>query len=820
VKRLFRRLIRIGLYADTPDDLLDEIKAINSIKFQGVIIVWLTGLATMFVLPHHALFLSAVMVMHLLAATFVLYANHRKAYGPAKWLFVMDPAFLVLTLIAYFGDGTNFQYILLICFLMYIYLFRRRSAQSFNSLTLFFIVSVTGVSVVYFGNIAVVELEPFELEVFRVSAFAFSAVLSSMMGVVLQRSARRRMEKTRETLKVTERDATILQTISDNMDEAIFKSNIQQGLQFVNEAFVRMYGYDSKQEIMAIAPVNLYESKSERDALLARIEKHGRVTNMLLRYRRKDGSTFWGRLSCAKVEEEGGEKFLVGTIADVTYQQEQTDLLQESETQLREAQRLAKVGNWRAYPDRKIVDWSGECASIHGFLPTHFEDAFERWATQFKDIDLQGIDAGIDRAERMNLSFEFGSWYHCPDGEEKFLYYICQQRDDEGERAWYGTVQDRTQLKRQELELSATREFYQSVFDNIPVEAELIDEDGRYYYISKNAIGDDEARSFMIGKTNADYAEYRNLPSEFAVVRDDRIREALSGDLTIRWEEKMQTRDGRDTYHIRNLVPIRLREGQVEKKFLIGYSFDINDIKRAQFRLEDRNEDLNQLNKELDRFVYSISHDLRAPIASVLGLNSLAEEAEDHDELNNILVMQREALDRLDRYIRDVIDYSRNKRMEVRPEHVKLRPIVDECLNDLLYMANEDSINYFVDVEDDLTFFTDALRLRIVINNLLSNAINYADPKKEKSFVAVDMRVADGSLEVKVKDNGIGIKEEFKDQIWDIFFRGVSTIPGSGLGLYILKESVKNIKGQVDFESAEGEGTEFVVRLPELSTED
>lgn len=122
---------------------------------------------------------------------------------------------------------------------------------------------------------------------------------------------------------------------------------------------------------MAIAPVNLYESESERDALLARIEKHGRVTNMLLRYRRKDGSTFWGRLSCAKVEEEGGEKFLVGTIADVTYQQEQTDLLQESETQLREAQRLAKVGNWRAYPDRKIVDWSGSVrVSMGSCLPT------------------------------------------------------------------------------------------------------------------------------------------------------------------------------------------------------------------------------------------------------------------------------------------------------------------------------------------------------------------------------------------------------------------------------------------------------------------
>ena len=116
---------------------------------------------------------------------------------------------------------------------------------------------------------------------------------------------------------------------------------------------------------------------------------------------------------------------------------------------------------------------------------------------------------------------------------------------------------------------------------------------------------------------------------------------------------------------------------------MIGYSFDINEIKQAQFRLEGRNDELNQLNDELDRFVYSISHDLRAPIASVLGLNSLAEEAEDEAELNNILSMQREALDRLDQYIRDVIDYSRNKRLDVRPEEVGLKKVLDECMNDL-----------------------------------------------------------------------------------------------------------------------------------------
>ncbi len=290
----------------------------------------------------------------------------------------------------------------------------------------------------------------------------------------------------------------------------------------------------------------------------------------------------------------------------------------------------------------------------------------------------------------------------------------------------------------------------------------------------------------------------------------------MKGDLTVRWEERMKTKDGRDTYHIRNLVPIALTYERQPKKFLIGYSFDINDIKRAQFRLEDRNEELNQLNKELDRFVYSISHDLRAPIASVLGLNSLAEETDDREELDDILAMQREALDRLDLYIRDVIDYSRNKRMAVQREDVCLRKIVDNCLADLVYMANYNKINYFIEVEEKACIQSDKLRIKIIINNLLSNAIKYADTKKKNSFIAVRAEWLTNGVQLVIEDNGIGIKEEYQNQIWDIFFRGTSSIPGSGLGLYILKESVKNLKGEIDLTSKEGEGTTFKIFIPAI----
>ena len=138
----------------------------------------------------------------------------------------------------------------------------------------------------------------------------------------------------------------------------------------------------------------------------------------------------------------------------------------------------------------------------------------------------------------MNKAFEFGSWYKTPEEEMKFLYYTSQMTTGKASFGWYGTVQDRTELKNQELELIATREFYQNVLDNIPVESVLIDENGKYFYISKNAIGDGQLRQFLVGKNNVDYAEYRNLETSFAELRDEKFKEALQGELTVRWEEK------------------------------------------------------------------------------------------------------------------------------------------------------------------------------------------------------------------------------------------------------------------------------------------
>lgn len=787
----------------------------NSIKVHGAAMIWVTGLLVIYFMPAHWIFLFSVMSIHLCAALLVIYLNSKKHYRTARSIFIVDPAILILALSAYFGLEVNFQYIALVCFLAFVFLFKSRTANNVRTLAAFILITLLGTLFLFLFDVRFTELTLDEVRNLRVAAFGLSSGLCIMMGAVLYQSAAKTNARTQETLKVSAQDASILQTISDNMEEAIFKSSVEHGFVYVNEAFARIFGYETKQHMMATHPVNLYNSKVERDSLLARISRQGKVSNVLMNYRRIDGTNFWGRLSCTLISEENND-FIVGTITDVTLQQEQNEQLQESEQQLRNAQQLAKLGNWRIFPQEGRVEWSAECAHIHGFLATDYQDSFSVWLDGLQDIELEKIEQGIKRASQMNDSYEFGSWYRVPSGAKKYLYYICGLENNGEYVQWYGTVQDRTELKNQELELISTRQFYQNILDSIPVEAILIDQNLNYHYISKNAIQDDEFREWMKGKSNQAYSEFRGLDGEFTEVRDQNVAKAMKGDLTVRWEERMKTKDGRDTYHIRNLVPITLTYERQPKKFLIGYSFDINDIKRAQFRLEDRNEELNQLNKELDRFVYSISHDLRAPIASVLGLNSLAEETDDREELDGILAMQREALDRLDLYIRDVIDYSRNKRMAVQREDVCLRKVVENCLADLVYMANYNKIDYFIEVEEKACIQSDKLRIKIIINNLLSNAIKYADTKKKNSFIAVRAEWLANGVQLVIEDNGIGIKEEYQNQIWDIFFRGTSSIPGSGLGLYILKESVKNLKGEIDLTSKEGEGTTFKIFIPAI----
>lgn len=223
---------------------------------------------------------------------------------------------------------------------------------------------------------------------------------------------------------------------------------------------------------------------------------------------------------------------------------------------------------------------------------------------------------------------------------------------------------------------------------------------------------------------------------------------------------------------------------------------------------------LMKTNTELDRFVYSTSHDLRAPLSSVMGLINITEKSREPEEVTRYLGMMRDRVLSLDRFIRDITDYSRNNRLEVKREKVYLQKLVNEIWESLQFSPEAETIEFRNDIPEQLFINVDHSRLQVVLGNLISNALRYQDPKKDKPYVLVQHYITGNIICIKVADNGQGIPREFHTKVFDMFFRAHEKSKGSGLGLYIVKEAIVKLSGSVQLDSTPGEGTTFTIRLP------
>lgn len=231
----------------------------------------------------------------------------------------------------------------------------------------------------------------------------------------------------------------------------------------------------------------------------------------------------------------------------------------------------------------------------------------------------------------------------------------------------------------------------------------------------------------------------------------------------------------------------------------------------SQKTLLDKNDQLQKANAELDRFVYSASHDLRAPLSSLLGLIEVAKL--DHASVDRYLDMMKAKIHDLEDFIKEIISYSRNARTEVKKQPVNLRQTVEEVTEALTFSVGNPDVQIENLVAEDMVVNTDSMRLKIVLSNLIDNALKYRDDKKAKPFIRIEAADRDGVKVITVKDNGVGIDQLYIDRIFQMFFRASENSKGSGLGLYIVKETLNKINGSIQVESNLGAGTTFMVRI-------
>lgn len=235
--------------------------------------------------------------------------------------------------------------------------------------------------------------------------------------------------------------------------------------------------------------------------------------------------------------------------------------------------------------------------------------------------------------------------------------------------------------------------------------------------------------------------------------------------------------------------------------------------RRAEEKLEKQNAELRKINSELDRFVYSASHELRAPLASLLGLLNLTSAEETSPSVLKKLNMMTIAVKRLDLFINDILNYSRNSRTEPETGKVDFEKLIHESMQSLSYLEGKDRIKVDVNITGEV-FYSDSQRIAVLLNNLLSNAIKYQRRNENEPWIGITITVSPQKAVLKISDNGHGIAPGHLPKIFTMFYRANDHQPGSGLGLYISREIVTKMGGTLEVTSEVNKGSEFTITLP------
>jgi len=258
-----------------------------------------------------------------------------------------------------------------------------------------------------------------------------------------------------------------------------------------------------------------------------------------------------------------------------------------------------------------------------------------------------------------------------------------------------------------------------------------------------------------------------------------------------------------DTY----VVPFKNEEGEIIKYVYIR--FDITDRKKAE-------EELQAKNYELDAFAYHTSHDLRAPLSSIIGLTTLINNESSVEGIKYYNALIRSSVKKLDNFITSVMSHSRNQKQEVAIELIPFEQIIKEVLEELQFNSNYDHLIVKQSIEDNHKFHTDIVRLTIILKNLLANSIKYANSMRNDGIINIEVKTDQNRATLAIEDNGIGIRNEYLSKVFDMFYRANNRTEGSGLGLYIVKQTVDKLKGKIEINSEYGEGTRVFVELPNL----
>lgn len=423
------------------------------------------------------------------------------------------------------------------------------------------------------------------------------------------------------------------------------------------------------------------------------------------------------------------------------------------------------------------------------------------------EVAMQMLKKVLETGETLQMEYPIEisgqtRWFHA-------RVTACQLEEN---KAILWASHEITKRKKAEQALVESERKYRYLFENAHEGIFQTTLDGRYLMANPalaSMYGFDSAEALMKSRNDIGQQAYVNPEDRQRFLDLMEEQGYVQG-----FEYEVVRKDGTKIWFYEDAHAVYDSDGKIA--FFEGFVADITERKKAEAELQQRNEDLQKVNEELDRFLYSVSHDLRAPISSVVGLLDIIQNTHAEEERDRYFHLARKSLRRLDDYVKDIVDLAKNAKMDVVMEPVNLYKIISDVCDELNFSEDGQKVEKNIRVEQtNGLVFSDPKRLKIILQNLISNAVRYHNPYTEKPQVNTRAYTDGAELVLEVTDNGLGISSDHLPHIFELFYRAHQVKLGSGMGLFIVKETVEKLGGNIAVESTVNKGSTFRIRLPQ-----
>jgi signal transduction histidine kinase len=251
---------------------------------------------------------------------------------------------------------------------------------------------------------------------------------------------------------------------------------------------------------------------------------------------------------------------------------------------------------------------------------------------------------------------------------------------------------------------------------------------------------------------------------------------------------------------------------------LLAISFFILSLFMSKeiIRRKKLENELTDKNKSLDAFVYKVSHDIKGPLSSIISAVRVSENEEDIISIKENLAEISNKAWFLNDLVNDFLELTKNTKSEIKPEAIRLHNFINDLIKKIELPENIHNVKFFNHIDNSVIFISDKNILTSILLNILINAVKYRDTEKNQTEIDISYSTSKWGSIIIIKDNGIGIDKEHLPKIFEMFFRINKNIPGSGIGLYLVKQSIEHLGGNISIHSESGKGTEIKLFFPNV----